>query len=251
MLAQNLRPWRSTYRRRRAERGARRGAHRVWRTIGHGRSGCARAAQDAAATRRRGSTARPDDGRPAGRRRAGARAVPAHRGGRGAGLHPAQWRLLRAAVPHARDDLFIVGDPHQRIFDTRVTLGSVGIHAMQHALRGLLPAAAGDPHLGGTAARRRAGRRAGQGRAGDVRLPAARSTGSGRSCGPTSRRRRSWRAGRTGRRLAGGRRARGSDRGGGADRRPGARGPAACAGTGRVRVSTLQNEGAGVPAGRA
>ncbi|MEU8202569.1 UvrD-helicase domain-containing protein [Streptosporangium sp. NPDC049046] len=50
-------------------------------------------------------------------------------------LHPAQWRLLRAAVPHARDDLFIVGDPHQRIFDTRVTLGAVGIDAIQQRLR--------------------------------------------------------------------------------------------------------------------
>ncbi|GLW07471.1 DNA helicase [Microtetraspora sp. NBRC 13810] len=44
-------------------------------------------------------------------------------------LHPAQWRLLRAAVPVALDDLFVVGDPHQRIFDTRVSLGSVGIDA--------------------------------------------------------------------------------------------------------------------------
>lgn len=50
-------------------------------------------------------------------------------------LHPAQWRLLRAAVPHAHDDLFIVGDPHQRIFDTRVTLGAVGIDAIQRRLQ--------------------------------------------------------------------------------------------------------------------
>jgi hypothetical protein len=50
-------------------------------------------------------------------------------------LHPAQWRLLRAAVPHARDDLFIVGDPHQRIFDTRVTLSAVGIDAIQQRLQ--------------------------------------------------------------------------------------------------------------------
>ncbi|MFJ2028923.1 UvrD-helicase domain-containing protein [Streptosporangium sp. NPDC087985] len=46
-------------------------------------------------------------------------------------LHSAQWRLLRAAVPHAPDDLFIVGDPHQRIFDARVALSSVGIEAIQ------------------------------------------------------------------------------------------------------------------------
>jgi hypothetical protein len=30
-------------------------------------------------------------------------------------LHPAQWRLLRGAVPAGPDDLFIVGDAHQRI----------------------------------------------------------------------------------------------------------------------------------------
>jgi superfamily I DNA/RNA helicase len=35
-------------------------------------------------------------------------------------LHPAQWRLLRAAVKEGPDDLFIVGDPHQRIYDNRV-----------------------------------------------------------------------------------------------------------------------------------
>jgi hypothetical protein len=50
-------------------------------------------------------------------------------------ISPAQWRLLRAAVPRAHDDMFIVGDPHQRITDTRVVLGAVGIPAMQHTLR--------------------------------------------------------------------------------------------------------------------
>ncbi|WP_084957411.1 UvrD-helicase domain-containing protein [Thermoactinospora rubra] len=50
-------------------------------------------------------------------------------------LSPAQWELLRAAVPRAPDDLFIVGDPHQRVTDHRVTLESVGIHAVQHTLR--------------------------------------------------------------------------------------------------------------------
>ncbi|GII93111.1 UvrD-helicase domain-containing protein [Sinosporangium siamense] len=49
-------------------------------------------------------------------------------------LHPAQWRLLRAAVPRASNDLFIVGDPHQRIFDTRVTLSAVGISAVPRRL---------------------------------------------------------------------------------------------------------------------
>ncbi|GLW33301.1 UvrD-helicase domain-containing protein [Actinoplanes regularis] len=42
-------------------------------------------------------------------------------------LHPAQWRALRAAVASGPDDLFLTGDPHQRIYDTRVSLASVGI----------------------------------------------------------------------------------------------------------------------------
>ncbi|MBF8188545.1 AAA family ATPase [Nonomuraea sp. K274] len=50
-------------------------------------------------------------------------------------ISPAQWRLLRAAAPHAHDDLFIVGDPHQRVTDTRVALGALGIPAVQHTLR--------------------------------------------------------------------------------------------------------------------
>ncbi|MGW2440967.1 3'-5' exonuclease [Streptomyces goshikiensis] len=42
-------------------------------------------------------------------------------------LHPAQWRLLRAVVLARPDDLFIAGDPHQRIYDTKVSLKSLGI----------------------------------------------------------------------------------------------------------------------------
>jgi hypothetical protein len=42
-------------------------------------------------------------------------------------LHPAQWRVLRAAVASGPDDLFLTGDPHQRIYDSRVSLGSLGI----------------------------------------------------------------------------------------------------------------------------
>lgn len=42
-------------------------------------------------------------------------------------LHPAQWRLLRAAVPTGENDLFIAGDAHQRIYDHRVSLVSLGI----------------------------------------------------------------------------------------------------------------------------
>ena len=43
-------------------------------------------------------------------------------------LHPAQWRLLRAAVPAAPDDMFIVGDAHQRIYDHHVSLSRIGIN---------------------------------------------------------------------------------------------------------------------------
>jgi Superfamily I DNA and RNA helicases len=42
-------------------------------------------------------------------------------------LHPAQWRLLRAAVPVGPDDLFLTGDPHQRIYGNHVSLRRVGI----------------------------------------------------------------------------------------------------------------------------
>ncbi|MFE2567080.1 UvrD-helicase domain-containing protein [Streptomyces mirabilis] len=43
-------------------------------------------------------------------------------------LHPAQWRVLRACVAPRSDDMFLVGDPHQRIYDSRVSLGSLGIN---------------------------------------------------------------------------------------------------------------------------
>ncbi len=45
----------------------------------------------------------------------------------GQDLHPAQWRLLRAAVAEGPDDLFIAADPHQRIYDNRVSLTSLRI----------------------------------------------------------------------------------------------------------------------------
>ena len=50
-------------------------------------------------------------------------------------LHPAQWRLLRAAVPEAPNDLFIVGDPHQRMFDTRIALTDIGIPVRRFRLK--------------------------------------------------------------------------------------------------------------------
>ncbi|MFB6504641.1 MULTISPECIES: UvrD-helicase domain-containing protein [unclassified Streptomyces] len=50
-------------------------------------------------------------------------------------LHPAQWRVLRAAVAPGPDDLFITGDPHQRIYDSRVSLGSLGIATTGRSFR--------------------------------------------------------------------------------------------------------------------
>ncbi|MEO3751828.1 UvrD-helicase domain-containing protein [Streptomyces sp. B6B3] len=50
-------------------------------------------------------------------------------------LHPAQWRVLRAAVSPGPDDLFITGDPHQRIYDSRVSLGSLGIAVLGRSSR--------------------------------------------------------------------------------------------------------------------
>ncbi|MFJ2949621.1 UvrD-helicase domain-containing protein [Streptomyces sp. NPDC087226] len=43
-------------------------------------------------------------------------------------LHPAQWRVLRACVADRADDMFLVGDPHQRIYDSRVSLRSLGVN---------------------------------------------------------------------------------------------------------------------------
>ncbi|MEW6474308.1 MAG: UvrD-helicase domain-containing protein [Actinomycetota bacterium] len=50
-------------------------------------------------------------------------------------LHPAQWRLLRAAVPPGPNDLFIVGDAHQRIYDYRVSLSGLGIETRGRSRR--------------------------------------------------------------------------------------------------------------------
>lgn len=50
-------------------------------------------------------------------------------------LHPAQWRLLRAAVPEGPDDLFIAGDPHQRVYDSKVSLKELGIKVAGRSAR--------------------------------------------------------------------------------------------------------------------
>ncbi|MDH6227818.1 UvrD-helicase domain-containing protein [Streptomyces sp. MJP52] len=43
-------------------------------------------------------------------------------------LRPAHWKMLRAMVAPDRNDLFLVGDTHQRIYKNQVTLGSLGIN---------------------------------------------------------------------------------------------------------------------------
>ncbi|MEO3746527.1 UvrD-helicase domain-containing protein [Plantactinospora sp. B5E13] len=50
-------------------------------------------------------------------------------------LHPAQWRVLRAAVPAGPDDLFVTGDPHQRIYDSRVSLAALGVPTAGRSFR--------------------------------------------------------------------------------------------------------------------
>ncbi|MFF3686209.1 UvrD-helicase domain-containing protein [Streptomyces sp. NPDC002187] len=43
-------------------------------------------------------------------------------------LQPGHWKMLRAMVARDRNDLFLVGDTHQRIYSSQVTLGSLGIN---------------------------------------------------------------------------------------------------------------------------
>ncbi|MET7297658.1 UvrD-helicase domain-containing protein [Embleya sp. NPDC005575] len=50
-------------------------------------------------------------------------------------LHPAQWRALRAMVAEGPDDMFIAGDPNQRIYDSKVSLGSLGIKVVGRSSR--------------------------------------------------------------------------------------------------------------------
>src|SRR6266508_5360840 len=43
-------------------------------------------------------------------------------------LSAAHWKMLRAMVAPGTDDMFLVGDTHQRIYDNHVTLSSLGIN---------------------------------------------------------------------------------------------------------------------------
>jgi superfamily I DNA/RNA helicase len=50
-------------------------------------------------------------------------------------LHPAHWRLLRAVVPPDTDDLFVVGDAHQRIYGRPLVLSRYGIETRGRSRR--------------------------------------------------------------------------------------------------------------------
>lgn len=50
-------------------------------------------------------------------------------------LHPAHWKLLRALIPTTTDDLFIVGDAHQRIYGKPAPLSRFGIETRGRARR--------------------------------------------------------------------------------------------------------------------
>lgn len=50
-------------------------------------------------------------------------------------LHPAHWRLVRALVPAGSDDLFIVGDAHQRIYGRPLVLSRYGIETRGRSRR--------------------------------------------------------------------------------------------------------------------
>lgn len=50
-------------------------------------------------------------------------------------LSPDQWRLLRAAVAEASDDIFIAGDTHQRIYNNHASLRDVGINLAGRSTR--------------------------------------------------------------------------------------------------------------------
>lgn len=53
----------------------------------------------------------------------------------GQDLHPAQWRLLRALVAPAPNDLFLLADPYQRIYDNQASLAKLGIHVLGRTRR--------------------------------------------------------------------------------------------------------------------
>jgi superfamily I DNA/RNA helicase/mRNA-degrading endonuclease RelE of RelBE toxin-antitoxin system len=50
-------------------------------------------------------------------------------------LRPAHWKMLRAMVAPGPNDLFLVGDAHQRIYDNHVSLSTLGINIVGRSAR--------------------------------------------------------------------------------------------------------------------
>lgn len=50
-------------------------------------------------------------------------------------LHAAHWRMVRALIPEGPDDIFLVGDAHQRIYDRPVVLSRLGIETRGRSRR--------------------------------------------------------------------------------------------------------------------
>lgn len=50
-------------------------------------------------------------------------------------FHPAHWRLVRALVPEGPDDIFLVGDAHQRIYGRPLVLSRYGIRTQGRSRR--------------------------------------------------------------------------------------------------------------------
>ncbi|MFC5214727.1 UvrD-helicase domain-containing protein [Streptomyces coerulescens] len=50
-------------------------------------------------------------------------------------LRPGHWKMLRAMVDRDRNDIFLVGDTHQRIYNNQVTLGSLGVNIRGRSAR--------------------------------------------------------------------------------------------------------------------
>ncbi len=50
-------------------------------------------------------------------------------------LGPAHWKMLRAMVADGPNDIFLVGDTHQRIYDNYVTLSSLGVNVRGRSSR--------------------------------------------------------------------------------------------------------------------
>ncbi|MEB8339441.1 UvrD-helicase domain-containing protein [Streptomyces endophyticus] len=50
-------------------------------------------------------------------------------------LQPGHWKMLRSMVARDRNDIFLVGDTHQRIYKQQVTLGSLGINIRGRSAR--------------------------------------------------------------------------------------------------------------------